>query len=74
MAAILWFGIPDGWIYYVILVGYSAVVGAGVWLLTRHGWLPFLVGCVVLLDGMTTLLVLLRRWFVRRLEAGSPQG
>lgn len=66
MAAVLWFGIEDGWIYYVILGGYVAVVSAAVWLLTRNGWLPFLAGCVVLLDGTTLILVLLYRWCTRR--------
>lgn len=72
MATALWFRIEDGWIYYVVLAGYAAVVGGALWLLTRHGWLPFLVACVVLLDGMTALLVLLHRWWTRRLETGPP--
>ena len=71
MAAVLWFGIDGGWIYYVILAGYAVIVGGALWLLTRHGWLPFLVACVVLLDGMTGLLFLLHRWWARRLDPGS---
>lgn len=75
MAAILWFRVDDGWIYYVILGGYSAVVCTALWLLTRHGWVPVVVGFVVLLDGMTALLVLLNRWLTRRLAArGDPKG
>lgn len=70
MAAILWFRVDGGWIYYVILGGYSAVICAGVWLLTRHGWLPVAGGFVVLLDGMTGLLLLLNRWLTRRSNAG----
>ncbi len=66
MAGILWFHIEDGWIYYVILGGYIAVVSAAVWLLTRNGVLPLLAGCVVLLDGTTLLLFLLYRWCTRR--------
>lgn len=66
MASILWLRIDDGWIYYVILGGYVAVVSAGVWLLTRNGWLPFLAGCVVLLDGTTLFLILLYRWLTQR--------
>lgn len=69
MAAILWFRVDGGWIYYVILGGYSAVVCAAIWLLTRHGWLPVVVGFFVLLDGMTALLVLLNRWLTRRSNA-----
>ena len=69
MAAILWFRVDGGWIYYVILAGYCAVVCAAVWLLTRHGWLPVVIGFVVLLDGMTALLVLLNRWLTRRSDA-----
>ena len=69
MAAILWFRVDGGWIYYVILGGYSAMVCASIWLLTRHWWLPVLVGFVVLLDGMTALLVLLNRWLTRRSDA-----
>jgi hypothetical protein len=68
MATILWFRVDDGWIYYVIVGGYAAIVSAAVWLLTRHGWLPVAVGFVVLLDGMTGLLVLLNRWLTRRLR------
>jgi dipeptide/tripeptide permease len=66
VAAILWFRVDGGWIYYVILGTYSAVVCGAVWLLTRHGWLPVVAGFVVLLDGMTALLVLLNRWLTRR--------
>ena len=66
LATILWFRVDGGWIYYVILGGYSAVVCGAVWLLTRHGWLPIVVGFVVLLDGMTGLLVLLNCWLTRR--------
>ena len=66
MATVLWLRIEDDWIYYVIVGGYAAVVSAGVWLLTRHGWLPIVVGFGVLLDGMTGLLVLLNYWAKRR--------
>lgn len=66
MASILWLRIDDGWIYYVILGGYVAMVSAGVWLMTRNGWLPFLAGCVVLLDGTTLFLILLYRWLTQR--------
>lgn len=71
MTAVLWFRIEDGWIYYLVLAGYTALVIAGIWLLTRHGWLPILAGFVVLLDGMTTLLILLHRWLTRRLRASD---
>jgi hypothetical protein len=54
--------------YYVIVGGYAAVVSAAIWLLTRHGWLPVVIGFVVLLDGMTGMLVLLNRWLTRRLQ------
>jgi hypothetical protein len=54
--------------YYVIVGGYAAVVSAAIWLLTRHGWLPVVIGFVVLLDGMTDMLVLLNRWLTRRLQ------
>lgn len=66
MASILWLRIDDGWIYYVILGGYVALVGAAVWLLTRSGWLPFFAGCIVLLDGTTLFLILLYRWLTQR--------
>ena len=69
MAPILWFGVDGGWIYYLIVGGYSAVVCAAVWLLTRHGWLPVVFRFVVLLDGMTALLVLLNRCLTRRSDA-----
>jgi hypothetical protein len=75
MAAILWFGVEGGWMYYVILGAYAVVISAAVWLLTRHGWLPVVAGFIVLLDGMTALLVLLHRWLTRRSEARAhPQG
>jgi hypothetical protein len=71
VAAILWFRVDGGWIYYVILAAYAAVICAGVWLLTRHWWLPVIAGFVVLLDGMTGLLVLLNRWLTRRSHTSS---
>jgi hypothetical protein len=71
MAAILWFRVDGGWIYYVILGGYFAMVCASIWLLTRHWWLPVVVGFVVLLDGMTALLFLLNRWLTRRSDASG---
>ena len=71
VAAILWFGVEGGWIYYVILGAYAAVIAAAIWLLTRHGWLPIVGGFVVLLDGMTALLFLLHRWLNRRSEVRS---
>lgn len=71
MATILWFRVDDGWIYYVVVGGYAAIVSTALWLLTRHGWLPILVGFAVLLDGMTGLLVLLNRWLTRRWQGPS---
>lgn len=68
LATVLWLRIDDGWMYYVIVGGYAAVVSAAIWLLTRHGWLPVVIGFVVLLDGMTGMLVLLNRWLTRRLQ------
>lgn len=71
MATILWFRVDDGWIYYVVVGGYAAIVSTALWLLTRHGWLPILVGFAVLLDGMTGLLILLNRWLTRRWQGPS---
>jgi hypothetical protein len=68
LATVLWFGIDGGWIYYVILFAYGLLVAAGIWLISRHGWLPAVGGCIVLLDGMTTSIFLLYRWAVRRLR------
>jgi hypothetical protein len=74
VAGLLWFPIEDGWTYYLILAGYSVIVGGGVWLLTRQGWLRFLLGCAVLLDGVTAMLFLLYWLWMRRLRARWPQG
>jgi hypothetical protein len=69
----LWFGVDGGAIYYAIVGGYAVLVAAGLWLLSRPGWLPVVAGSVVLLDGMTGLLVLLHRWLSRRsAEPGAP--
>ena len=70
LALVLWFGLPSGWIYYVVLAAYAVLVTTALWLFTRAGWLPVLGGFVVLLDGFTVTLVLLHRWLRRR--AGMP--
>ena len=68
VALILWFGIPGGWIYYVVLGVYALVVATALWLFSRPGWIPFLGGWIVLLDGFTVALVLLHRWLNHRLR------
>ena len=67
LAGALWFRIPGGWIYYIILAAYALFVGAAVWLLTRPGWLGILGGTLVLLEGLTLTLIGLQRWLNRRL-------
>lgn len=72
LSLILWFGIRGGWIYYVVLAAYAAMVVSGLWLMSRPGWLPILGGWIVLLDGLTLLLFLLYRWLGRRTREAHP--
>lgn len=65
-------GLEGSSVYYAILGGYLLLVSAGVWLLSRPGWLTALGGLFVLLDGMALLLMLLQRWLNRRLQSRPP--
>ncbi|MBV9100308.1 MAG: hypothetical protein JOZ46_08440 [Candidatus Dormibacteraeota bacterium] len=68
LSLVLWFGIRGGWIYYVVLGAYAALVATGIWLLSRPGWLPIMGGLVVLLDGLTLVLLGLHHWLNRTLR------
>ncbi|TMB92046.1 MAG: hypothetical protein E6J45_03795 [Chloroflexi bacterium] len=67
-------GLEGSSVYYVIVGGYMLLVAAGVWLLSRPGWLTALGGLFVLLDGMALMLMLLQRWLNRRIPGRPPTG
>ena len=68
LAAVLWFGIEGGWVYYVVLGAYAALVALALWLFSRGALLPAVAGCFVLIDGLALTLFLLHRWLTRRLR------
>ncbi|MGH7721215.1 MAG: hypothetical protein ACRENL_00075 [Candidatus Dormibacteria bacterium] len=72
LAALLWFRIDGGWIYYVVLAAYGVLVASAVYLLSRPGWLTVLGALIILIDGMTVTLFLLHRWLTKRLGRTHP--